>query len=66
MLQARKNNDPFTPSFIELEEELEFSSSIRLDDNLLKVVNIDEWAYEPLRPIKPMLLERDIVAEGWQ
>lgn len=54
ILQARKNNDPFTPGLNEELEELEYLDSIKIPDDLISVARMTSQATTALSPrIKP-------------
>ena len=53
ILSNRKSDDPFIAGLRDLQEQLALLSSIKLDQEKMTAVYIDQAAYPPNSPIKP-------------
>ena len=52
-LEARKSPDPFIKEIRFIQEKISYLNSVEYDIATLNVVNVDGWAAEPERSIKP-------------
>lgn len=53
VLKNRKTDDPFIAGLRDLQEQVEYLKSIKIDPELVSVVRVDQSAQVPTSPIKP-------------
>lgn len=53
VLKNRQTDDPFISGLRDLQEQVEYLKSIKIDPELVKVVRVDQSAQVPTSPIKP-------------
>lgn len=53
VLKNRQKDDPFIAGLRDIQEQVEYLKSIKIDPELVKVVRVDQSAQVPTSPIKP-------------